>query len=206
MCQGFARVEEAECRLVARELHDVMGQSSTLLKLLLHRAARAPDETAALLKEAGTIVDEIVSWSRNFMLDFQIQILRERGLLPALLAHFQRYTARTHVRVNFEHADVPDRLPYEKSIAVYRIIQESLADAARYAGIAEVNVQLRAVGDSLCLQVCSHGKGECPAVDEGRSGLTGIVERVQLLGGDLRLDTPEHSGTCMVVRLPLACS
>jgi signal transduction histidine kinase len=155
------------------------------------------------LKEAGKIVDELVSWSRNFMLDLQVQTLHEKGLVPTLVSLFDRYSARSIVRVNFEHADVPSGLPFETSIAVYRIVQESLADAARYSGVTEMNVGLRTDGGSLLVDICGHNRGGDPTAKEVGDGFAGIAERVELLGGDLRLDSPAESGTCVHARLPL---
>jgi signal transduction histidine kinase len=156
------------------------------------------------MKEAGAIVDEIVSWARNFMQDIQVQELREAGLIAGVAAYIQRFSARTGVPVKFSHRSVPDSTSHVIAIAVYRIVQESLIDTVRYGPDAEAMVDLRAEGKWVFLQVCTRGGERNGGTDEGLSSVTGIMERVHLLGGDLRLDTPEK-GMCLLVKLPLVC-
>jgi signal transduction histidine kinase len=201
----FADTEEAERRQIARELHDVLGQSFTVLKLLLHRAGRAPEEAPGLLKEAGAMVDEMVSWSRDYMVDLQIHALRDTALGTVLAGYFERYSARTGVQVHFKHTGVPDTLPYETSIAVYRIIQEALTNLARRAGVTEVHVQLEGKQGTFWLRIGDRGNGLDSVMDGGSIGMWGMKERVRLLGGDFHVDSQPGGGTCIVVRLPGEC-
>jgi len=187
---------------MAREMHDALGQSLTVLRLLLHRAEQSPDEAPALLREAGAVLDEMVAWSRDLMVDLHAHDLRESGLVPALTSYFERYTARTQVRVEFDCRDLPKTLPYATTAAAYRIIQEALTNVARHAGVSEATVVLRYRGGALELQICDRGQGFDPAAHEGSFGLMGMRERAVLLGGDFRLDSRSGAGTCIAVKLP----
>jgi signal transduction histidine kinase len=201
-----ARVEEAERRHLSREMHDVFGQSFTLLKCILYRVERNPEKTEKLLKEAGSIIDELACWARNLMVDFEMRSIRERELTTALQNCFDRYTARTGIKVHFEHSEIPGSPPYETSLALSRIVQEALTNVARYAGVQEVEVSLRSEGEHLRLQVTDHGKGFTPGFNAKTFGIRGMQERAHLLRGEFELDSSPGAGTQITVMLPVSAS
>lgn len=198
----FVRAEEAERRRVVRDLHDTLGQSCTVLKLLAYRAMEAPVEVNGLLKEMDSVVDEMVVWYRDFMTDFGSQTPDEpRSLAPTLAACFERYSRRTSIPIDFEYADVPEVIPEEICSAVHRVVQEALTNVVRHAGATRVGVELTASGGKLHLQIRDNGKGFTPT-RKSSFGLAGMQERVELLGGEFRLESHVGTGTHIAVTLP----
>jgi two-component system, NarL family, sensor histidine kinase UhpB len=201
--------QETERRTIARELHDQIGQSLTVLKLMIGQAARSPgDKAAAVLNESQTVVTELIQQVREMSLRLRPSMLDDLGLLPTLLWHFEKFTNQTHIRIQFEHSGLERQLPPEVNTAVYRIIQEALTNIARYAKVDEARVEISVSEDLLVLEIADRGSGFDPEklVANASTGLSGMRERAHLLGGRLTIDTKPGQGTWLTAELPLSHS
>ncbi|MBM4046575.1 MAG: PAS domain S-box protein [Planctomycetes bacterium] len=200
-------VREDEDRHIARELHDEIGQLITALKLTLGVFERQPVEQAkARVPEAQALVDDLMTRVRNLSLALRPGVLDDLGLLPALLWHFERYTARTEVQVDFKHTGLERRFAPEVETAAYRIVQEALTNVARHAKASEVTVRLSADAATLGIQVEDAGAGfdaDAALASGFTSGLAGMRERAALLGGRFALDSAPGKGTRLVAELPV---
>lgn len=204
----LVEVQENERRNVARELHDEIGQLLTGLKLTLETSPLSQDErTQRKLVQIRTIVNELMGRVRDLSLDLRPAMLDDLGLLHALLWHFERYKSQTAISVIFNHTGIEaQRLGTEIETAAYRIIQEALTNVARYASVVEVKVNVTADAENLSVQVVDQGKGFLPeaALASGSSsGLTGMRERAQLLGGSLMIEAAPNSGAKLTALLPI---
>jgi PAS domain S-box-containing protein len=206
LSRRLVQVQEEERRHIAREVHDEIGQGLTALQLILERAAREPRDTARhALDEARAMAREVLAHVRELSLDLRPALLDDFGLVPTLLWYFERYTARTGVRVSFRHAGSEPRLPHELETAAYRIMQEALTNVARHARTAEAVVRLWAAPEALYLQVADHGQGFDPdaALAAGAStGLGGMRERAEALGGRLTVEAKPGEGALVTAELP----
>lgn len=202
----LVEVQEAERRHVARELHDEIGQSLTGLRLLLEMSQRLPIETVRTrLEEAQAQVDHLMEQVQDLSLDLRPTMLDDLGLLPALLWLIKRYTDQTGIGVSFEHSGLEGRASPAVETAAYRIVQEAMTNAARYAGVAEASVRVWVRDGRLHLQVEDMGRGfEAEALmASGRaSGLTGMRERASLAGGRLSIVSNPGAGTTIIAELP----
>ena len=204
----LVEVQESERRHIARELHDEIGQILTGLKLALEMAARM--QTVALkekLDQTRTIVNELIGRVRDLSLDLRPAMLDDLGLLHALLWHFERYTSLTSVRVSFKQLGI-ERHRFNSGIetAAYRIVQEALTNAARHAKVNEIKVTIFADAENLSVLVEDQGSGFVPsaALAAGASsGLAGMRERAQLLGGSLVIESAPAQGTKVWALLPI---
>lgn len=207
LSRRLLEVQEAERRHLARELHDEVGQLLTGLKLTMELAARLPpSEFQAGLAEARAMVRDLTAHVRDLSLRLRPTMLDDLGLLPALLWHFQRYTAQTRVRVAFEHRGAERRFPPEVETAAYRLVQEALTNVARHAGVSEVTVRVWLDRNQLCVQVEDRGAGfDLQAVrNAGTSGgISGMEERAALLDGVLTIESAQGKGTRLTVELPV---
>lgn len=196
-------VQETERRHIARELHDQIGQLLTGLRFLLTPRG----DLRARIEQGRATVDDLLSRIRELSFDLRPADLDQLGLAPALFALFERYTAQTAVRVNFKHQGVDRRFSSEVETGAYRIVQEALTNAARHAGVVQINVRVWTSADALNLQIEDRGRGFVPeAVMKmpRSSGLIGMQERTMLLGGRMTIDSVVGSGTMITVELPLA--
>ena len=200
-------VQETERQHLARELHDEIGQLLTSLRLLLKpEGEESPSAVKTRFERSRAMVDDLLGKVRELSFDLRPADLDQLGLLPALLALFERYTAQTGVVVNFKHQGVERRFSSQVETGAYRIVQEALTNAARHAGVAAVTVRVWTDADKLNLQIEDRGCGFDPEVvvkAPRSSGLIGMQERMMLLGGRMTIESSPGSGTAITGELPL---
>ncbi len=187
-------------RRIERDLHDGIQQRLVSLGLELRAVqagvpadlARLRGELDQLAGELGDAVEELRELSRGI----HPAILSEGGLGPALKALARRSAVPVEL-------DVPgrQRLPEPVEVAAYYVVSEALANAAKHAHASAVRVELRTVDRRLRLSVRDDGVG---GAEMGTgSGLIGLADRVQALGGTITVDSPAGQGTCLLVDLPV---
>ena len=191
---------DATRRRIERDLHDGAQQQLVWLALALRAAqATVPDELARHRSELGRVVDGLtaaVDDLREIALGIHPAGLSEDGLLPAL----KRLVARSPLRVNLDcRAD--DRFPEPVEVAAYYVVSESLTNAAKYADTPVVDVSVGADAGALRVEVRDDGRGG--ADPAGGSGLLGLRDRVEAIGGTMHLTSPPGAGTTLLVELPL---
>lgn len=200
-------VQEEERRHLARELHDQVGQMLTGLGLLLKsNGDLAADAVKMRLASARAMIETLIETVRGLSSELRPAELDQLGLLPALISLFERFTGHARIRINFQHEGIERRFTREVETTAYRIIQESLTNAARHAGVAEATVRLWTTSDTLGLQIEDRGRGFDPEATLGapRSiGLAGMRERVELLNGQLTIKSQPGAGTLIAAELPL---
>lgn len=204
----LVQVQEEERRMIARELHDEVGQILTGLNLSLELIARLPIEQVPMrLGEAQEMINDLMMRVREMSLELRPPMLDDLGLLPALVWHFERYTGQTGIQVIFKHSGLErQRFTSEIETAVYRLVQEALTNVARYAGVQEATVRLWVGHGMLGVQVEDAGNGfdpETALASHSSSGLSGMRERALLLGGQCSIESAPGEGSCIVVEIPL---
>jgi signal transduction histidine kinase len=187
-------------RRIERDLHDGAQQRLITLTVALRRAdAKLPagaDELRADLtgvaEGLATAVDELRELSRGI----HPSILTEGGLSPALKALGRRSPVRVKLDMGFEH-----RLPDHVEVAAYYTVSEALTNASKHANATRVWVSLGVHDDTLHLSIRDDGVG---GADPRRgSGLTGLTDRINALGGTIRLESPPRGGTRIEVQVPI---
>ncbi len=200
-------VQETERCHIARELHDEIGQSLTGIKLALDSIIKMPSESIEThLSEVQKSVQEVLSRVRNISLDLRPSMLDDLGLLPALLWHFDRYTAQTNVQVKFKQDGLNICFRPEIETAVYRIVQEALTNVARHAYVNEVTVLIAADQDTLFINIEDKGAGfdyHAVSAAGNTAGVKWMHERVALLGGKLKVESAPGVGTRLTADIPL---
>jgi signal transduction histidine kinase len=200
-------VQEVERRDVARELHDEIGQMLTGVNLRLDleiKKAAAPMSES--LAECSQLVQELVSRVRRLSLNLRPPLLDELGLQKALFAHFERYTAQTSVPVAFASSGLSDkRFAVVVETAAFRIIQESLTNIARHAAADRAEVEVRVTEGRVYVRVTDRGSGftEASSTPAG-AGLSGMQERIALLGGLFHVSSVPGQGTTVEAQIPLS--
>ena len=204
LSRRLLEVQEEERGRLARELHDEIGQTLTGLDLALGRGDRlGADGLRRAVAEARDGIRELTGQIRDLSLRLRPSMLDDLGLLPALLWHFERYTARTGVYVVFHHTGLARRFSRDGETAAYRIVQEALTNVARHAGVGEASVRIALDRDALRLQIEDRGAGfDAAAPRSDGCGLSGMRQRVALLGGRLDVASASGSGTRLTAEWP----
>jgi two-component system, NarL family, sensor histidine kinase UhpB len=195
------RGQEAERKRVAQELHDEVGQALTAVMLQLSRVAkRAPAELQDELRDAQETTRASLDDVRRIARQLRPEALDDLGLVPALGALASAFAERTGMRVQRHLNDALPPLAADVELALFRVAQESLTNAARHADTHRVDVWLEPDHDTVVLRVRDHGKG----LDGARpgSGIRGMRERALLIGGELTIE--EAVGGGVEVRLSVA--
>jgi PAS domain S-box-containing protein len=199
--------QEIERRWLARELHDEIGQLVTALLMHLEICARAPaDAVHGKLQEALKISQDLMARLRKMSLELRPTMLDDLGILHPILWHIENFFSQTGITVHFKHSGVEGRFPRDCETAVYRIVQESLSNLARHAGVEEAWVTLWADADNLNAQVEDRGMGFEPSKlrpDGAAAGLAAMHERAALLGGKLTVESAPGQGTRVTASLPV---
>ncbi len=207
LSRRLVEAQESERRAIANELHDVLGQSMTVLKLILDRAIHVPpDAVMAVLEEAEAVVDEVVARVRDLSLELMPSMLDDLGLLPTLLWYCERHSEKTKMHVDFKHAGLDRQLPAPVATAAYRIVQEAVTNATQHSRATEVMVRAWADDRSLFLHIEDHGTGFTPeSIPVGSDcGIAGMRQRALSLGGKLSLESTPGAGTIVSAELPLS--
>jgi PAS domain S-box-containing protein len=207
-----ARVLEAreeEKTLIARELHDELGQLLTALKMDLSSLKEhlAGDELRGKAEEMGRLLDQTVAATRRISADLRPLMLDDLGLADAAGWLVEDFCKRSGIDCHMETAGVEALGEVSKSVAtaVYRAIQESLTNIARHSGAKSAWVLLAVQEQSILVEVEDDGRGIAPAdISKSRSlGLKGMRERITYLGGSLEITRAPRGGTRLRVRVPL---
>jgi signal transduction histidine kinase len=187
-------------RRIERDLHDGVQQQLVSLGLELGAMKADPptgdalkEQLASVKEDVGSVFDALVEIARGI----HPAILSQGGLAAALRA----LARRSAVPVTL-HAQIEGPLPDEVEVAAYYVAAEALTNAAKHARAAVVHMDVTTEDGVLTLMVRDDGIGG--ADPGGGSGLVGLQDRVEALGGTIKMDSSAGRGTSVVVTLPIA--
>jgi PAS domain S-box-containing protein len=200
---------EEERTRISREIHDVLGQTLTAMKmdLSLIRRSLASDGYAgqsAKIHEIERNVNNIIRMVRRIATDMRPGILDELGVAAALEWLVKDFQKRTGISGKVVLQGVDRMSDTVLSTAIFRIVQEALTNVMRHAAASQVDVSLEKVNNSLILEVRDNGIGitEGRISDSKSLGLIGMRERVLLLGGEVAISGKPGEGTLVRVTIP----
>jgi signal transduction histidine kinase len=197
--QVFA-VADATRRRIERDLHDGLQQQLVVLALRVRAVeAMVPAELVELRAELSGVVDEhtnLLDQLREIAHGIHPAVLSEDGLEPALKTLARRSPIPVELTVR---ADA--RLPEEVELAAYYIVAEALTNTAKYSHASLVHVLVETLDRALRVAVCDDGVGGADAARG--TGLLGLTQRAQAIGGTVSLHSPPAAGTLLDAALPL---
>jgi two-component system sensor histidine kinase UhpB len=209
LARQLITVQEDERRVLARELHDEMGQTLTALNVTAtHLARHANMLTRAAVAECATDLRREIRTCGE-QLRAMLKTLRPHGLHASGLAQTLRELVlgwRTrHTDIDFE-LDLPTQLPDVGellSLTVYRVVQEAVTNVVRHSGASLCVVRLAVRTGGLVLEIRDDGRGLPQEGATWHGGLLGITERIAMAGGQLRLVAGPAGGLRLLATLPL---
>jgi len=208
-------VREQERTNIAREMHDVLGQSLTSLKLDLSRLKKKLIKTdgepvdPALEERVSEMIlelDNTITAVKTLSTDLRPGILDKLGLAAAVEWQCQDFAIRTGISCSCEVPDQKISISDERSTALFRILQEALANVVRHADATSVKVNLHLGKSLLRLSVSDNGRGITTGelFDPTSLGLLGMRERAEMLGGHFKVAGKSSLGTTVIAEVPLA--
>lgn len=195
--------QESERARIARELHDETGQDLTALTLQLKALDDhvTGEDGKARLAAARQALSRTASSLREMALELRPSGLKEHGLASAIERRASRLGETTGISVAVALDALPDNLPEPVEIALFRVVQEALTNIARHSEATHASISASLRGGRLRLVVEDDGRGFDPSEETERLGLVGIRERMELLGGDLFIESARRAGTTVIIEL-----
>ncbi len=213
LSRRMVQQHEEERRRLSLELHDETAQVFAAVKMQLgvmsERFTESDPPVAARLQRAVELVDEGMRGIRNVVNDLRPSLLDDLGLLPALRSLVADYHERRGVHVTI---DAPKQLPLladEAEVALFRALQEALANVARHASGAPARVLMTVTASAVILRISDSGPGFdgdgelSRAESEGHLGLVGMRERILALGGSVLVRSSRGAGVDIEIQVPV---
>ena len=208
------QLQDEERRRLGRELHDSLAQSVLAVNLNLVQATRSltsiDERSRHSLAEARRVLAEMSREIRTLSYLLHPPLLDELGLVSAVKEYAEGFSERSGIKLELDVQAGFGRLPQEAETALFRIVQESLANIQRHSGAETAKIQLRGDSARVNLEVSDRGCGMAKeAIERGNGsgtrlgvGILGMRERMTQLGGKLEIESGS-SGTSVRVSLPL---
>lgn len=192
LTREIIKTQEEERRSVSRELHDEVGQVFVTLKYSLDTAlGEVPEDLPDLkgrLESAMQITDASMKLMRDLSHRLRPPILEVGGIHISLEDLCQDVSEKTNLIINYQGEEIPG-LPNEIAISLYRVVQESLTNILKHADAKKVLIRLNYLKGKIQLSVRDDGNGIKETNTRG-TGLLGLQERLNLLGGTLKIESP----------------
>jgi two-component system sensor histidine kinase DegS len=211
--QEITKAQEEERKRIARELHDSSAQN--LIALLHQLDNLLTDKTKLPVREAKALwgfyeqIRDTLQEVRRFSRDLRPSVLDDLGLLPALEWVTQDLKNTYLIEVDLKVLGNERRLFPETELLLFRIVQEALRNIAKHAEATKAEVEVKFAEDKITVTISDNGTGFEPPeslgalTPTGKLGLAGMQERVQLLGGKLKLESEPGKGTKIFVEAPV---
>ena len=206
-------VREEERVLLAREIHDELGQILIALKIdlgmlkqtVVRKALDADKEsTLQQFNQVFSLLDKTISTTRKIMTGLRPEVLEMIGFSEAVRLHILEFEERYQLKCIFKNSTSNLELNSQQSLALFRILQEALTNVAKHAEATLVTVSLSLQDGKITMMIEDNGKGmdENQKVKLDSYGLIGMRERVLLLNGELSHTSKSGEGTCVLVEIP----
>ena len=213
LAQHLDKIREEEKSRLALEMHDELGHSLMALTMTVRRLGRSLKKSEPDKQEMGAQVDELLdlvkqatATSRRIMSDLRPSVLHDLGLVAAIewLAH--EFEEHSGIHCVVDAGDLDPELSDEASIALFRIVQESLTNIAKHAQASAAKISLDVNSDGLMLEIIDDGIGIAANWHnkKGSFGLIGMRERAIAIGGKLRVDSGQGSGSVVRIEVPFS--
>lgn len=202
-------VREEERSYIAREIHDELGQALTALKMDLiwmnKRLTPGQIEIAEKIDSMFNLMDKTIQTIRRISTDLRPGLLDDLGLTAALEWYCEDFQNRTGIKCNLRIKPAEMEIDQERSIAIFRIFQETLTNVARHAQANEVKADLRIKNHDFVMKIIDNGIGisDAQVNDPQNLGLVGLRERVYPWNGRIEIKGRPNKGTTVLVWIPL---
>jgi PAS domain S-box-containing protein len=197
-------VQERERASIATALHDEAGQQLTYLCILLDHARDSGTPLSATeLDEMSRIARGVLREVRALSSSLSPAELSRIGLSTAVESMIAEFSERTRVPVAFAPVGALDDFPPESSLAIYRIVQEALTNAARHANPRSVSISLAADADSMRIEITDDGVGFNSTKRPSSVGMLSMHERARAIGGKLTVQSSPGKGTTVTLVAPV---
>jgi PAS domain S-box-containing protein len=205
------RIKEEERKRIAREIHDELGGLLTGIKsylsFVVESAERSGTSADRHVVEATRLADSAIETARKVITDLRPSVLDQLGLWAALEWYAGQIEERTELKCSIAVDAKAAGITFnsERSIALFRIVQEALTNVVRHAKASRVTIHAMCEGDFIVIELKDDGIGIEPQSLLNREswGIEGMYERARFFGGELNINGVVGQGTGVVLRMPM---
>jgi signal transduction histidine kinase len=205
-------VREEERNLLAREIHDDLGQILIAMKIdmgmlknsVFKIAENEKSDLRTKFDNLQIMIDNTLKSARRIMTDLRPEVLDMLGFTDTLKQHLENFQQRYNINCKFKNSTLNLQLNSQQSVALFRIVQEALNNVVKHSSATKVEVTLNIKENKLTLEVIDNGIGfdKNNKKNNDSYGLMGMKERIYLLEGELIIDSKKDSGTAVKVIMP----
>jgi len=212
MSNRLIELQESERKRIAAGLHDSLGQNLLVLKNALQHSFAGQNIDPEFQKELTSLADlaqQSLNEVREISFDLHPHVLDRLGLRKAIETIVDKIRQTSSVVITAEFHRMPDRIPSQLEINIYRVAQEALSNIVKHSAATAARIRLASADGALQLQMSDNGKGFdvqsflSRPPDQWSLGLLNIAERVRLLQGTYTISSTPGSGTSLTVQVPL---
>lgn len=202
-------VREEERNHISRDIHDELGQSLTSLKMELSWIGRnmpaKDDRIEEKIHDMLEAIDNAINSMRRICSQLRPKVLDDLGLAAATEWFCERFAKRMGIRCDLIMEPPDMELPSDLSVTIFRIIQEALTNVERHSNATRVKLKIKKGRGSVEMNVEDNGKGitDQQINSENSLGLIGMWERINRLGGALKVEGKKHKGTSIDIKIPV---
>lgn len=201
---------EEERTRIARELHDDLSQRMALLQIGVELFEREEiglsSKARQKLRNIAEVAKEVSSNIHDLSHQLHPSKLETLGLVASLGGFCREFSEQHHLQLQFVFHNMPEQIPKDLTLCLFRIVQEALRNVVKHSGAAEAEVKLSGQENGIDLCISDSGSGFNPESTTGAAslGLISMRERLRLVGGHMAVESEPSHGTRIHVRVPLA--
>jgi two-component system sensor histidine kinase DegS len=200
--------QEEERKRLSREIHD--GPAQMMANVLLRSELieriyqdKGIDEALNEIRDLRKMVKSSLAEVRRIIYDLRPMALDDLGLVPTLAKYLKTVEERSQVLIDFRHFGRDQRLEQKFEIALFRLVQEAVQNAYKHAKPKEIQVKIEIKPTKVIMIIKDDGKGfDTTIKKEGSFGLVGMKERVNMLKGELTIQSKLNVGTVVLIDIP----
>jgi len=213
LSQQLLNAQESERQMISYELHDRVAQDLSVSKIecdmfLKHQPALQSKVKEKLLGISNSLQGAISS-IRDLSYDLRPPVLTDMGIAEALKIYCEEFSIKNGMKIDFQSSGLQSfNLDPNTEIHIYRLVQEGLHNIRKHADAAQVNIMLMGAFPNIILHIEDNGKGfdvkarELALGNEKRMGLQNIKQRVNLLHGQMTIQSRPMQGTKLLIKIP----
>ncbi|MDX8044589.1 sensor histidine kinase [Gracilibacillus sp. S3-1-1] len=200
--------QEEERRRLSREMHD--GPAQMLANIMLRseivdRTYKKGDIDSAVaeMRNVRSMIRDSLHEVRRIIYDLRPMALDDLGLIPTIKKYIDTLDSQ-HQNIHFRYQATNERLHSNYEVALFRLIQESIQNAIKHAEASKITVELNIENDKVMAVITDNGKGFNQSEKKEKSfGIIGMHERVDILGGEIKITSEEGAGTEVSIIIPI---
>ncbi len=191
-------IQEHTLNYVSREIHDNVGQMLSLVRLQLNGIESPKD-----IEDTDQLLEKAIADLRQLSHTLNTNHIKEKGFAPSVAELLKQFERSGKFKTVFINSEEPFHLSDDNGLIIFRVVQELLNNISKHAAASEIRIELRKKPAYQEVIISDNGKGfDTKATSSGGIGLRNISDRVEIMGGNLTINSEISKGTTVNIRIP----